>query len=161
MRTAIVYASYHHHNTEQLAKAMAPVFDATLYPILASDHMPDADDYDLLAIGSGIYLWRFHEKIQAFVDSLPEGNNKPVFLFSTSAFMNRSFKAKVEQTLKDKGYRVLGHYQCKGSADFLPKWLLSSRVEGGKSQGRPNEEEILSAVSFAREIKHMLESTQS
>lgn len=156
MKTAIVYASYHHHNTEQLAKAMAPVLHGTLYPVLTEKEHPDPADYDLLAIGSGIYKWKFHEKILAYVDAIPEGHKKPVILFSTSAFVNRSFHKEVQQMLEEKGYKVLGHYHTKGSTDFLPDWLTSNRSKGAKEQGRPTREEVLGAVKFAQDVINML-----
>lgn len=157
MKTAIVYASYHHHNTEQIARAIAPIVNGNLYPILTSDKLPHPDDYDMLAIGSGIYKWSFHPKILSFVEQLPDGKGTPVMLFSTSSFINKSFRGRVPELLKEKGYHVLGYYQAKGSSDFMPEWLLSSRHKGGKKVGRPNETDIRGAVKFAQDAMNMLQ----
>lgn len=156
MNTAIVYASYHHQNTKRIAEAIAPVLNGTLFPVLETPDLPDLSDYNLLAIGSGIYKWRFHDTIMDYVDRLPDGNQMPVILFSTSAFVNRSFRNRIQQELRDKGYRVLGYFHAKGSADFLPEWLMGGKTKGSEKEGRPGPEELQQAVQFAQGVKETM-----
>ena len=160
MKTAVVYASYHHSNTEKIAEAIAPVLNGTLVPILQTDTLPDVADFDLLAIGSGIYRWKFHDKITDFVENLPDGGQRHVILFSTSAFKNHKFHDAIQKRLEEKNYHVIGHFHAKGSASFLPEWLTSHRIKGGKDKGRPNQAELLAAVRFAEEVKSMMEEVK-
>lgn len=58
MRTAIVYASVHHGNTEKLAKRIAEECQVDLIDAVIQ---PDADlsSYDMIGFASGIYFQSF------------------------------------------------------------------------------------------------------
>jgi hypothetical protein len=44
----------------------------------------EVEGYSLVGFGSGIYFSKHHGSILKLVDKLPHGNNKTVFIFSTS-----------------------------------------------------------------------------
>ena len=64
MKILIVYMSYHHMNTEKIARAMAEVTGATLSK---ADEVDPGDlaGYDLIGFGSGIYGGKHHTSILA------------------------------------------------------------------------------------------------
>ena len=67
MKILIVYMSYHHMNTEKIARAMAEVTGATL---AKADEVDPGDlaVYDLIGLGSGIYGGKHHTSILALAD---------------------------------------------------------------------------------------------
>ena len=138
MKTAVVYASYHHRNTEKIAEAIAPVLNGTLVPILQTDTLPDVTDFDLLAIGSGIYRWKFHDKITDFVENLPDGGQRHVILFQSVPLRTTSstmpYKAVGRKKLS-RDWSLSRQRKCR----FSPEWLTSHRIKGGKDKGRPNQ----------------------
>lgn len=144
MKAAVVYASYHKKNTERIAQLFARSWNADAFPILRIASLPNAAEYEILAIGSGIYKWSYHPKILKWIDTLPEGHGKPVVLFSTSSFQNEKFNDPVQKTLESKGYEILGRFHSKGSSSFLPSWLL-----GGMTKDRPNDADMERAQHFA------------
>ena len=61
MKTAILYASPHHHNTEKLVKAIAEKYpDITLIDTTKAKMIALAN-YDMIGIASGIYFGKFHK----------------------------------------------------------------------------------------------------
>ena len=54
MKTLLVLYSYHHHNTEKIAKVFAKVLDAEIKT--PQEIKPDElQEHDLIGFGSGIY----------------------------------------------------------------------------------------------------------
>ena len=81
MRTAIVYASVHHGNTEKLVKRIAEECQVNLIDAVKQ---PDADlsSYDMIGFASGIYFSKFHQSILEFAEkNLPD--DKKIFLICT------------------------------------------------------------------------------
>ena len=78
MRTAIVYASVHHGNTEKLLKRIAEECQVNLIDAVKQ---PDADlsSYDMIGFASGIYFSKFHQSILEFVEK-NLADDKKVFL---------------------------------------------------------------------------------
>ncbi len=60
MKSIIFLYSYHNHNTEKVAKAIAPILDAEIkWP---DDVNPEElQEYDLVGFGSGLYGGVFHK----------------------------------------------------------------------------------------------------
>jgi flavodoxin len=80
MKSLLVLYSYHHHNTEKVAKVLAKVLDAEIKWPQEINH-EELQDYDLIGFGSGIYSAKHHESLLELAGELPEVNNKNVFLF--------------------------------------------------------------------------------
>ena len=60
MKSLLVLYSYHHHNTEKIAKVFAKVLDAEIKT--PQEIKPEElQDYDLIGFGSGIYSAKHHE----------------------------------------------------------------------------------------------------
>ena len=150
MKSILILYSYHHHNTEKIAKAIARVLSADI--ILPKDVNPESiQDYDLVGFGSGIYSAKHDESLLKLADRLPEVNNKDAFIFSTAGITGKSKISKDHSTLKDKleskGYTIIDEFQCKG---FNTNSFL--RLFGGMNKGRPNIEDLKHAEEFAKNM---------
>lgn len=151
MKSLLVLYSYHHHNTEKIAKVFAKVLDAEIkWP---KDINPEElQNYDLIGFGSGIYSAKHDESLLELSDELPEVNNKNAFLFSTAGITGESKKLKDHRALREKleakGYIILDEFQCKG---FNTNSFL--RLFGGMNKGRPNAEDLKNAQEFVNNLK--------
>jgi flavodoxin len=152
----LVLFSYHHKNTEKIAKVFAAVLDAQI----KTPQQVDPDEilqYDLVGFGSGIYGEKHHKSILDFADRLPQVSSKTAFIFSTSALTGDEKLAKDHSSLREKlvskGYLIADEFQCKGfNTNSFIKFF------GGMNRGRPNEVDLGNAEEFARELKQNLES---
>ena len=154
MRTIIVLVSYHHKNTEKLAKAIAKVLDAII--VSPEEIGPnELANYDLVGFGSGVYGAKHHSSILKLAKKLPVLKDKNAFLFSTTGSpeigINDEFIRKNHETLRhilgSKGYRIVGEFGCPGhNTNFFLKFF------GGLNRGRPNEKDLKDAEKFALEM---------
>lgn len=162
-RSLIVVFSYHHKNTEKIARVIADVLEASVKtPDQVSSE--DLQGYDLIGFGSGIYSGTFAPSILHCIEQVPQDNTKKAFLFSTygapAAFVDQKFVEKNHQQarerLKAKGYEVIGEFGCAG-------WNTNSFLKyfGGINKGRPNVDDIRNAKEFAGEIKRLLNEGKS
>lgn len=146
MKTLIIYASIHHDNTMKVADAMAKELDATL--MKAQEASPEAmASYDVIGIGSGIYMGKFHNTALKLIgDNGWEG--KKVFVFSTSGMGSDRFNAPVVEALAAKGSDVIGSWTCKGFDTYVKFFNLF----GGLAKGHPDEQDLQSAREFAKSM---------
>jgi flavodoxin len=153
MKPIIILYSYHHHNTEKVAKVIANVLGADIrWP---EDVNPEElQEYDLIGFGSGIYSAKHHVSLLELADKLPEVTNKKAFLFSTAGITGKSKAGKDHSTLMEKlqlkGYMVFDEFQCKG---FNTNSFL--RLFGGMNKGRPNVKDLKNAEEFAWKLKNI------
>jgi len=155
VKSLVIVVSYHHGNTEKIARAIAAVLGADvrtpeqIYP----EHLRE---YDLIGFGSGIYSATFDPSILALADRLSFGGGKNAFLFSTygaPAFIaDREFIGKnhagIREKLLLKGYTIIGEFGCAG-------WNTNSFLKyfGGLNRGHPDSHDIAAAEAFAREMR--------
>jgi flavodoxin len=146
MKILIVYESIHHNNTKKIGKAMAECLNAEL--IKSDDvNVNNLMDYDLIGFGSGIYYGKFNKNILDLIDKLPNLPNKKAFVFFTSGQGKIEYNNPIEQKLKEKDFKVIGSFACKGYDTFGPFKLI-----GGISKGRPNNNDIQKAKEFAEKL---------
>lgn len=154
MKSLLVVFSYHHNNTEKIAKVFAKVLDAEI-KIPRQIILEDLQEYDLIGFGSGIYDERHHKTLLDFADKLPQVNNRKSFIFSTSAMMGKDKVAKDHSTLREKleskGYVIVDEFACKG---FNTNSFL--KYFGGMNKGRPNAEDLKNAEEFAQNLNIQL-----
>ena len=154
IKSLIVLYSYHHHNTEKIAKVFSKILDTEIkWP---DDINPEEiQEYDLIGFGSGIYSAKHDESLLEIADKLSEVNNKKAFLFSTAGITGKSKAVKdhtiLREKLESKGYIIIDEFQCKG---FNTNSFL--RLFGGINKGRPNAQDIENAENFAFKIKENL-----
>lgn len=151
MKSLLILYSYHHHNTEKIAKVFAKVLDAEIkWP--EEINSEELQEYNLIGFGSGIYSAKHHESMLELADKLPEEDNKSAFLFSTAGITGKSKASKdhaiLREKLESKGYMIVGEFQCKG---FNTNSFL--RLFGGMNKGRPNAEDLKNAEEFAMKLK--------
>jgi flavodoxin len=151
MKTLIVYASVHHGNTKRIAEAMASVLQADAVNV--QDIAAGAvSSYDMIGVGSGIYMGKFHNTILKFIEA-NDWAGKKVFVFATSGMGRAGFTkpveellaGTVEELLAGKGAQVTGSWGCKGFDTYVKFFNLF----GGLAKGHPNEQDIRSAKEFA------------
>jgi flavodoxin len=142
----------HHGNTKKIASAIAKVLNARI--VQASRlNISNLKKYDLVGFGSGIYDGGYHKDLLKILDRLPEMKKK-AFVFSTSGSgfgLFNMFKNKVNNKLKEKGFRIIGEFSCRG---FDTNGILG--LIGGLNRGRPNKNDLKSAQDFARDLKKKL-----
>ena len=154
MKSLLVLFSYHHKNTEKIAKVFAKALDAQIRtPQQVSPE--ELQDYSLVGFGSGIYDEKHHELLLELADTLPQVTNKKAFIFSTSAIMGEDKVAKdhliLREKLQSKGYTIVDEFACKG---FNTNSFL--KYFGGMNKGRPNAEDLKNAEQFAQNLKQSL-----
>jgi flavodoxin len=153
-KSLVLLCSYHHKNTEKVAKIIAEILDAQIK--MPQETSPEEiSNYGLIGFGSGIYSSRHHELLLDFADKLPHVTNKNVFIFSTYGapgfVVNKDFVSKNHLQLREKllakGYTVIGEFGCAG---FNTNSFLKSF--GGINRGRPDSEDLMKAEAFARKL---------
>jgi len=153
MRTLIVYISYHHGNTETIAKAIGGVLEAELRSPESTtpDHL---ESFDLVGFGSGNYFGKFDKRLVSFIEGLPRDHKRNAFIFSTSGSGLYDYAhGLLRKALVDKGFSVVGEWHCKAFDTYG-----ALRLMGGLNKGRPDEGDIESARSFAARLKSGLSS---
>ncbi len=150
MKTLLVLYSYHHHNTEKIAKIFTKVLDAEIKT--PNEVKPEIlPDYDLIGFGSGIYSAKHDESLLELADKLPQVTGMKVFLFSTAGITGKSKALKdhltLREKLEDKGFTIVDEFQCKG---FNTNSFL--RFFGGMNKGRPNAKDLENAKDFAMKL---------
>jgi flavodoxin len=151
MKSLLILFSYHHKNTEKVAKVFAQVLDAQIKTPEQINH-EELQDYDLIGFGSGIYGAQHHKSLLDLADKLPQVNNRNAFIFSTSALQGKAKVAKdhslLREKLQSKGYMIVDEFACKG---FNTNSFL--KYFGGMNKGRPNAKDLKDAEEFAQNIK--------
>ncbi len=152
MKTAIVYQSYHHMNTEKVAKEMAMVLGADLKKVGTFDPK-ELVAYDLLGFGSGIYMGKHHKSLLKMVAALP-ALHKKAFIISTSGKVHDTPKPGCHNALRTalqrKNVEVIDEFNCPGFDTVILVRLIN--FGKGLNQGRPNEEDLKKAQAFAQDL---------
>jgi len=158
VKALVVVYSYHHRNTEAVARTIAqPLGAAIMTPQEVS--LAELAGYDLVGFGSGIDSGKHYAPLLALADRLPTVTARKAFIFSTCgapAFgVTRNFILKNHSALREKlqakGYTIVDEFGCPG-------WNTNMflRYFGGLNKGRPNAEDLKRAEDFARNLEHKM-----
>jgi flavodoxin len=154
MKSLLVLYSYHHKNTEKIAKVFAKVLDAQIKTPEQVDP-EEIQEYSLIGFGSGIDSDKHYKVLLNLADTLPQVTDRKAFIFSTSGMTGKAKAAKdhssLREKLQSKGYVVVDEFQCLG---FNTNSFL--KLLGGMNKGRPNAEDLKHAEEFAQNLKHKL-----
>ena len=152
----MVVFSYHHNNTEKVAKVFANVLDAQIKTPKQVDPK-DFQEYDLVGFGAGIDSGKHYKPLLDLTDKLLQVDNKNAFIFSTAALTDEKKRGKDHSTLREKleskGYRLVDEFQCKG---FNTNRFM--RFFGGMNKGRPNVNDLKNAEKFVQNLKQQLQN---
>jgi flavodoxin len=153
MKTAIICYSYHHGNTEKIARRIAAVLEAKLMKPEEVD-VSGLAEYDLIGFGSGIYFSKHHKSLLKLVNAMPEMKGRKAFIFSTAGrgepTMASNHRA-LRTGLEGKGLVIVGEFSCYAWDTFF---IL--RLIGGINKGRPNEDDLAKAETFAKDLANKL-----
>ena len=152
MSTLLILYSYHHKNTEKIARVFAKVLDAQI-KTPQQINPEELQEYSLIGFGSGIYSEQHHQDLLDLADKLPQISNRNTFIFSTSGVTSEfaGKHAKLRKILQAKGYRIVDEFNCAG---FNTNSFL--RFFRGMKKGRPNAEDLKHAEEFAQNLKQTL-----
>jgi flavodoxin len=151
----LVLYSYHHKNTEKIAKVFAKELEAQI-KTPQQINPEELQEYNLIGFGSGIYDEKHHKLLLDLADNLPQVTNGKAFIFSTSAMQGKAKVAKdhllLREKLQRKGYMIVDEFSCKGfNTNSFMKYF------GGMNKGRPNAEDLKHAEEFAQNLKQNLQ----
>ena len=144
----LVFYSYHHKNTQKVAKVFSKVLDAEIRNP-QQINPKELTHFDLIGFGSGIYSAKHHNFILDLAENLPIVQQ----IFSTGAMTNENKMIKdhseLRNKLESKGYIIIDEFQCKGynTNSFMKHF-------GGMNKGRPNAEDLELAEEFAQNLKY-------
>lgn len=141
----IIYHSYHHGNTEKLAREMAKAVSAELCTLdKIKNYNPD--DFDTIGFGSGIAYGKHYEHL---IDAVVGMNllKKNVFVFSTCGSGNAKQNKTLIGILEKQGANVAGSFTCKGFDTYG-----AFKIIGGISKGHPDDADFEAARSFIKGI---------
>jgi len=166
MKSLLVVFSYHHQNTDQIAKVFAKVLNAQI-KTPKQIRSKELQEYDLIGFGSGIYGGKHHKTLLNLADKLlPDTNNKafifstcgiPVFLVNGELFDEYVIKnhSLLREKLQSKGYQIINEFSCAG---FNTNSFL--KLFGGLNKGRPNVEDLKHAEEFVQNLKQQIKKKE-
>ena len=161
VKSLVIVFSYHHNNTEKIAKVIAGVLNA---PVKTPRQVMPGDlaGFDLIGFGSGINSATFDPSVLDLAERLPVSTGKKAFLFSTygapACIADRKFIEKnheqMRRKLQAKGYAIVGEFGCAG-------WNTNSFLKyfGGLNKGRPDAGDLRHAEEFAKGMKRSVGKT--
>jgi flavodoxin len=113
MNSAVIYFS-RTGNTKRLAQALADEVKAPIFDV-ASTQPSAIATFDVLILGTPVEGSSPSKEIFAFIESMPQTQNKKTILFCTyRAFGNERTMKKMEKRLAEKGYQTLAKVSKRG-----------------------------------------------
>ncbi len=125
----------------------AHAFQVDLYNIQGRQP-PDIRNYDLLGIGSPVYVFRLPFNVQDYVRSLPHLNHMPAFSFNLYGTYPFDAGQQLRHRLAKRGAWDLGYFSCRGTEYFLG-YLQKGYLF---SPDNPTSNDLKQAEAFGHEI---------
>lgn len=123
-------------NTEKLSRAIAQELGVEALPISE----PVTEAVDFLFLGNSYYAFTIDPEVRNFVQNLSKDKVGKIVNFGTAAMLNSTFK-KVKAEASKLGIEMDDReFHCRGEFKGLHK-------------GRPDQNDIQSAIEFARQFK--------
>lgn len=154
-------------NTEKIAKSILEGCadeNAELKPI--NDVNPSSlKNYDLVFLGSGIYASRVNKALSDLISAAPELPSKFVFFCTHASKVGYQDGFKVVKNKIGDSSTIIAEFDCCGDNIGIPEAMRKSMMESLPPdkrkvaedhqkwlEGRPSEEELESAKSFAQSV---------
>ena len=154
MKGIIIYYSQT-GNTKKIAhaihKGMSQIADHCDMVPVKEANPKDLDQYDIIGLGSPVWMGGFSPNVRIFAENIPEQEGKHIFSFCTHGVMPELYFPSVTRKLKAKGFTVIGMRDWYGSVHFqvAPKPYFTD--------GHPDDIDLKEAEAFGRE---MVEASQ-
>lgn len=149
MKCVVIYYSQT-GNTRKVARAIQKGMNRVagqcdivpLKEITASD----VYRYDLIGLGSPVWMGGFTPNMRIFVEDLPKQEGKHIFSFNTHGVMPELYFPSVVRKLKAKGFTVIGWRDWYGSVHFqvAPQPYFTD--------GHPDEIDLKEAEDFGADM---------
>ena len=150
-RSLIVYFSQG-GTTAQVAESIATGLHTAGYQIdlcnMRNEQPPDPGGSDLLGIGSPAHYYRPPFNVMDYVDSLPDLDGLPVFVFVLHGTYRGDTGNIIRRALARKRTQEVGYFHCYG-ADFFLGYLNEGYLF---SRDHPTAEELAQAEVFGRAV---------
>ncbi|AEF81339.1 flavodoxin family protein [Leadbettera azotonutricia] len=148
--TLLIVYSYHHMNTMKIAEIFSKKLNAKIIEPQKLN-IEEIKNYDLIGFGAGIDSGKHYSPLLEIVDKISNNIGKEAFIFSTSGVygikkMHNDHKT-LREKLESKGFNILDEFSCRG---FNTNSVL--KYFGGMNKGRPNEDDIKNAETFADKL---------
>ena len=143
MKTAIVYASVHHKNTEKVVKAIAEKHPEIELIDATKTILKDLASYDLIGFASGIFYGKFHKSLLNFITENLPLRKKVFVMYTCGSDRSESYLKDIKDLIKAKECTLTAKYSCLAYDTFGPFKLI-----GGINKGHPNEADLQKAVDF-------------
>jgi flavodoxin len=106
----------------------------------------DLDKYDLVGLGSPVWMGAETPNVRRFIESLPNQKGRHIFSFNTHGVMPEQYFPNVVRRLKGKGFTVIGMRDWYGDGRFQ---LAPSPYY---TDGHPDEIDLKEAEDFGGEM---------
>ena len=143
MKTALVYASVHHKNTEKVVKAIAEKHPEIELIDATKTILKDLASYDLIGFASGIFYGKFHKSLLSFITENLPLRKKVFVMYTCGSDRSESYLKDINDLIKSKECTLTAAYSCLAYDTFGPFKLI-----GGINKGHPNEADLQKAVDF-------------
>ncbi|OGP55627.1 MAG: hypothetical protein A2Y65_00475 [Deltaproteobacteria bacterium RBG_13_52_11] len=149
MKSIVIYYSQT-GNTRKIARAihrgMSQVAEQCDIATVKEVNPKDLDKYDLIGLGSPIWMGGETPNVRIFIDKIPKQQGTHIFSFNTHGVMPEQYFPSMVRRLKAKGFTVIGTRDWFGSVHFqmAPKPYFTD--------GHPDEIDLKEAEDFGREM---------
>ncbi|MBU2630483.1 MAG: EFR1 family ferrodoxin [Proteobacteria bacterium] len=133
--------------SEQILKGITDKFQVDLYDI-SDSRPPDINEYDMIGIGSPVYIFRPPFNVMQYIKNLPELDGLPFFTFILYGTKPGTAGDLLRNALFLKGGKEIGYAKFKG-ADFFLGYLQRGFLF---SPDNPNKDELENAHTFGKKI---------
>jgi flavodoxin len=152
MKTALIVYFSQGGTTATVATAISKGlkdrgYDTDLYSI-TDDAPPNVAEYDLIGIGSPVYIYRPPFNVTAFVNDLPNLNGRPFFVFMLHGTHPGTAGNILRKHLEHKGGREVGYSLYRG-ADYFVGYVQRGVLF---SPDIPVPDELERARRFVKEV---------
>jgi len=106
----------------------------------------DLDHYDLIGLGSPIWMGAEPPNVRIWIESLPKQQGKHIFSFNTHGVMPELYFPAVVRRLNTKGFAVIG------MRDWYGDYYSQTAPRPYFTDGHPDEIDLKEAEDFGREM---------
>lgn len=118
---------------------------------------PTAGGYDLIGLGSPVYMYRPPFNVLDYVQGLPDLKGLASFVFVLYGTYRGDTGTVLRHALTRKGAREVGYFHCRG-ADYFLGYLKQGTLF---SPDHPTAEELAQAEGFGRDVAARLAGGRS